>query len=40
MHAHRTTRLLLGMAAKLMAKKRLSFLKIVPLEKVAQDPDL
>jgi len=35
-----TTRLLLAMAAKLMPKKRLSLLKIVPLEKVTQDPDL
>jgi len=35
-----TTRLLLGIAAKLMPKKRLSLLKIVPLEKVTQDPDL
>jgi pimeloyl-ACP methyl ester carboxylesterase len=34
------TRLLLGMAAKLMPKRRLSLLKIVPLEKVTQDPDL
>jgi len=35
-----TTRLLLGMAAKLMPKKHLSLLKIMPLEKVTQDPDL
>jgi alpha-beta hydrolase superfamily lysophospholipase len=35
-----TTRMLLGVAAKLMPKKRLSLLKIVPLEKVTKDPDL
>lgn len=36
----RTTRLLVGMAAKLRPKKRLSLLKIVPLDKVTQDPVL
>ena len=35
-----TTRLLLEIAAKLIPKKRLSLLKIVPLEKVTKDPDL
>jgi alpha-beta hydrolase superfamily lysophospholipase len=34
------TRLLLGIAVKLMPKKRFSLLKIVPLEKVTQDPTL
>lgn len=35
-----STRLLIGMGAKLWPKKRLSLLKIVPLEKVTSDPTL
>ena len=36
----RSTRLLIGMGARLWPKKRLSLLKIVPLEKVTSDPTL
>lgn len=36
----RSTRLLIGMGAKLWPKKRINLLKIVPLEKVTSDPNL
>ncbi len=36
----RSTRLLIGIGAKLRPKKRLSLLRIVPLEKVTSDPTL